>query len=104
MRIRIHWRTPRSHIGTREVALGFAALLTPSALVAFTIGFWSFAAELQWTGVFFVSSGPLAHWQVWLILAGILLACARILGSYGSSAFISQFEQNSEIHKLLSRK
>jgi hypothetical protein len=86
------------------VALGFAALLTPSALVAFTIGFWSFAAELQWTGGFFVSSGPLAHWHVWLILAGVLLGCARLLGSYGTNAFGSERDENSEIHKFLSRK
>ena len=44
-------------------ALGLAALLAPSALIAFTIAFWNIAARFHWAANFFVSTGPFSHWQ-----------------------------------------
>jgi hypothetical protein len=66
----------------RDEALALAALLTPSALIAFTIFFWNISSDLRWTTNFFVASGPFAHWQVWLGAAGALLLFARILNRY----------------------
>src|SRR5436309_1042900 len=97
MLIRIRWR--RSSVRSRqEMALALAALLTPAALVAFTICFWSFAAELQWTNGFFVNSGLFSHWQVWLILAAGQLACARLLISYSQSGTELKMESHSNFH------
>jgi len=62
------------------VALAVASLLTPCALLAFTLSFWSIAADLRWTTAFFVSTGFFSHWQVWLGGAAVLLVLARVLG------------------------
>lgn len=63
-------------------ALMVAALLTPSALVAFTMAFWIMASELRWTNEFFVSSGLLSHWQVWLLAAALLLFLSKLLNRF----------------------
>lgn len=67
-----------------RVALACAGLLTPLSLIAFTITFWSMAANLHWTTTFFVSAGFFSHWQVWLIAAAALLLGARLLNSYAN--------------------
>ena len=84
MLVRIQWSTARKHSVPRfrAEALALAALLTPSALVAFTIFFWSISSDLRWTKNFFVASGPFVHWQVWLATAVALLLCARLLNRY----------------------
>jgi hypothetical protein len=66
----------------RNEALAIAALLTPSALIAFTIFFWDISSDLRWTTNFFVLSGPFSHWQVWLASAAALLLFARLLNRY----------------------
>ncbi len=68
-----------------EVALAFASLLVPSALLAFTLALWNIAADLRWTGRFPVSTGVLSHWQVWFCMAAFFLAFARLLDWYGAS-------------------
>ena len=68
-----------------EVALAFASLLVPSALLAFTLALWNIAADLKWTGRFPVSNGVWSHWQVWFCMAALLLAFARLLDRYGAS-------------------
>ena len=83
VRIRLHRRAGREDPQQR-LALGLAALLTPSALIAFTISFWSIAAHLHWTTDFFVSSGLFSHWQAWLIAAAALFFAARVLNRYAS--------------------
>ena len=85
MVVRVRWRPPV--LGEfvhrfREAALLMAALLTPSALLAFTLAFWILASEMRWTGGFFVPSGLLSHWQVWLCAAAVLLALSRALDHY----------------------
>jgi hypothetical protein len=67
---------------SRKAALLAAALLTPSALIAFTLAFWIIAAQMRWTGDFFLPSGLLSHWQVWLCAAAVLLALSRLLDHY----------------------
>jgi hypothetical protein len=68
-----------------EVALAFASLLIPSALLAFTLALWNIAADLRWTGRFLVSTGVLSHWQVWFCVAAFLLVFARLLDRYGAA-------------------
>ena len=67
----------------REIALACAALLTPSALLAFTMAVWNIAADLRWTSRFIVPAGVLSHWQAWFCFAALLLALARLLVRYG---------------------
>jgi len=69
----------------RNEALAVAALLTPSALLAFTIFFWNISSDLRWTTNFFVASGPFSHWQFWLAAAAALLLLARLLNRYAQA-------------------
>jgi hypothetical protein len=55
----------------------------PAALLAFTLAFWRIAADLHWTGQFFISQGIFSHWQVWLVAAAVLLLCASALNRWG---------------------
>ena len=84
MLVRVRWRKPRTMQAPqfRNAALAIASLLMPSALIAFTVSFWSIAAELKWTSDFFVAAGLFSHWQVWLFAAGTLLALARLFNRY----------------------
>src|SRR5947209_19575365 len=68
-----------------KFALIAAALLTPSALVAFTLAFWSVASDLHWAGDFFLSHGLFSHWQVWICAAAVLLFLARLLDRFAST-------------------
>lgn len=79
----LFWRESRStniqSSRQRRAVLLLAALLAPSALVAFTMAFWIIAADLRWTGEFFLTSGLFSHWQVWLCTAAVLLLLSRLL-------------------------
>ena len=44
------------------------AFLTPLALMEGALGVWRLCADLGWTGNFFIGSGLLSHWQVWIAL------------------------------------
>jgi hypothetical protein len=81
MVVRICWKnSPIVSPGRqRKVVLLLAALLAPSALVAFTMAFWIVASDLRWTGEFFLTTGLFSHWQVWLCSAAILLVISRLL-------------------------
>ncbi|MFL6451457.1 MAG: hypothetical protein ACJ746_27835 [Bryobacteraceae bacterium] len=99
MVIRIRLRTRQSIVDLQsQVALAFAALFAPCALLAFTICIWSFAAELGLVGQFYVTAGIFSHWQVWLCLAAILLLGARLLGNYGAAHPELTSERNSNFH------
>lgn len=99
MVIRIRLRTRTSPDSLRsQIALASAAFLTPLALIAFTICFWSFAAEVGLTGEFYLTAGLFSHWQVWLAAAVLLAVGARLLGSYGAAKVELAAEQNSNIH------
>jgi hypothetical protein len=65
-----------------NVALAAASLLTPCALVAFTLTGWSVAADLNWTSAFFVSRGLFSHWQSWLVASSVLLLLSRFLAQH----------------------
>ena len=90
VRIRLCGRRDRGKDPQQSLALGLAALLTPSALIAFTVSFWSIAAHLRWTTDFFVSSGVFSHWQAWLIAAAVLFLAARVLNRYALREDVSQ--------------
>lgn len=84
MRVRIR-RKPRRSDSTRynTLALACAALLMPAALLAFTLAFWGVAADLHWTGEFFISRGLFSHWQVWLFTSAVLVLGASVLNRWG---------------------
>ena len=94
MVVRIRWNkswipapaTPTQIASVRldKLAVVAAALLMPSALVAFTLAFWSVASDLHWTSGFFLTSGLFSHWQVWICTAAVLLLVARLLDKYAS--------------------
>jgi hypothetical protein len=71
-------RAQRGH-----AALAIAALLSPAALMAFVLGFWRIAADLNWTDRFAIASGAFSHWQVWLGGGAFLQFCAYALNRYG---------------------
>jgi hypothetical protein len=63
--------------------LATGALLTPAALMALVLGCWRLASDLNLTGEFVIARGLFSHWQVWMVLAGILQTCASVLNRYG---------------------
>lgn len=81
MLVRVRWDKPQKRALPSKpgVALACASLLVPSALVAFTISLWAFAAELHLTANFFVSGGLFSHWQAWLLAAAVLAFAAHLL-------------------------
>jgi hypothetical protein len=81
-RIRIRWLAGTGVASLRTFALACSSLLTPCALVAFTMTFWSIAADMRWTSSFFLSDGLFSHWQMWLASAAVLLLSARVLAQY----------------------
>jgi hypothetical protein len=78
-RIRIRWEPQRVTASQQNLALAAASLLTPCALVAFTLTCWSAAADMSWTSSFFVAHGFFSHWQSWLIASVVLLLVSRVL-------------------------
>ena len=69
----------------QHVALAFAALLTPAAVMACVLALWRLAADLNLTGQFPIAQGLFSHWQVWMALATLLQFCAIILNRYGKA-------------------
>jgi hypothetical protein len=99
MVIRIRLRTRHSIVDLQsQIALALAALFAPSAVLAVTVCFWSFAAELGLIGEFYVRAGIFSHWQVWLVAAVILLLSARLLASYGTANAELATHPNSNFH------
>jgi hypothetical protein len=84
MVVRIRWNKYRVEETPqlRNAALAIASLLAPSALMAFTIAIWNLAANLHWTGDFFISSGLFSHWESWLIVAALMLVFSWLLNRY----------------------
>jgi hypothetical protein len=86
MVIRIQWRAPEvTGLAWPQLALAVGSLLAPLALLAFTVSFWAFAAELERSNAFLFSRTLFAHWQVWLVLAALLVVLGQLLGRYGAS-------------------
>lgn len=76
-------RVERKGRKNRRLALAMAAMLTPAALMACSLGMWRIAADLDWTGDFAIGSGIFSHWQVWIVSAVVLVIFSRILNRYG---------------------
>jgi hypothetical protein len=51
--------------------------------MAFVLGLWRIAADLQWTGDFAIAEGILSHWQVWIAGAFVLQLITWLLNRYG---------------------
>ncbi len=84
IRVRPEFVFTKTLARNREFASFAAAFLTPAAVMAFALGMWRLASDLNWTGEFVISSGLFSHWQVWIALAGLLETCASILNRYGA--------------------
>jgi hypothetical protein len=78
-------RIRRQAIRNRSVAATAAALLTPFSVLAFALGGWRLAADLEWAARFAIASGPLSHWQVWLAFALLLQIAAALLNRYAET-------------------
>ena len=76
-------KVERKRRKNRRVALIFASLLTPVALMTAMLGVWRLAADLRLADNFAIRNGLFSHWQVWLVSAGLLQVTARILNRYG---------------------
>ena len=76
-------RIDRKRKKNQSVALALSALLTPGALMAFSLAFWRLGADLKWTGAFAISNGIFSHWQVWMVSAVVLQLCSHFLNRYG---------------------
>lgn len=83
VRLRLGGAVGRKLARLRELALATGALLTPAALMALVLGCWRLASDLNLTGEFVISRGLFSHWQVWMVLAGVLQTCASLLNRYG---------------------
>jgi hypothetical protein len=69
----------------RHVALAFASLLTPAAVMACVLALWRLAADLNVTGQFPITDGLFSHWQVWVTVASTLQFSAILLNRYGKT-------------------
>ncbi len=88
MLVRIRLKTgpriqQREHDLTRRLALGFAALLTPAALIAAVLALWRLGADMDWAGEFAIPAGWFSHWQVWVAVAVALQVMAMKLNDWG---------------------
>lgn len=54
-------------------------LMGPGVFIAYSLTAWSLASNLDWTGPFLFSSGPLSNWLVWLGFSITLSLAASIL-------------------------
>ena len=67
----------------RRVALAFATLFAPAALMAYVLGAWRLASDLQIAGNFGIQQGIFSHWQVWMALGAAVNIAAVSLNRYG---------------------
>ena len=78
-------RVRRNHRKNQHLALGFAALLTPTAVMAIVLALWRLSDDLRANGQFPISAGVFSHWQIWLAAAAAIEFLAIILNRYGNS-------------------
>ena len=69
----------------QHIALAFAALITPGAVMTLALALWRLAADLRLTAKFPIADGIFSHWQVWLVAGLALQSCAVLLNRYGKS-------------------
>ena len=84
VRIRLTYRSAlrNTAAGNRQVALMVSSLMTPLALMAWALGCWRIAADLNWTGAFAITQGLFSHWQVWIAMAIAVQFAAFLLHRY----------------------
>lgn len=87
VRIRLPRGVPIGHKPgkNRHMALTFATLLVPGALMALVLACWRLAADLSYAQKFAIDEGPLSHWAPWAALAFALGMLAQRLNRYGRS-------------------
>ena len=88
VRIRLG-RGPRIQLNARknqQMALAFAALLQPSALMALVLAVWAIASDMKLAGDFPIHKGAFSDWRFWLCGAFGLGAFAGFLNRYGLAA------------------
>lgn len=51
--------------------------------MALVLGVWRLCSDLNLTREFAISRGLFSHWQVWMVMAGLLQTCASVLNRYG---------------------
>jgi hypothetical protein len=71
--------------GLGNLAMALAALLTPASLMALVLAVWRIAAGMKLTSSFYIASGPLSDWRLWLGAAAVLQLCSHFLNRYGKS-------------------
>ena len=76
-------RVARKRRKNRRVALAFAAILTPAAVMAAALAVWGLASGPNWASNFAIHTGLLSHWQVWLAFAVLLQTGSHLLNRYG---------------------
>lgn len=76
----------RKRRSNRRLALAFAAILTPAAVMAAALAVWGLAAGPNWVSNFAIHTGLLSHWQVWLGFAAVLQTASHLLNRYGRAA------------------
>jgi hypothetical protein len=68
----------------RQSALAVASLMTPLALMAWTLGVWRIAADMKWAGEFAITAGLFSHWQVWFAVGVAVQFAAFLLSRFAS--------------------
>lgn len=66
----------------RQAVLVVSSLMTPLAVMMWSLAFWRIAADMRWTGEFAISTGFFSHWQVWIALALAVQFAAFLLHRY----------------------
>lgn len=75
-------RVQRAGGKNRRVAQACGALLAPVALMAYVLGFWRLASDIEVVAPSGIT-GPFSHWQVAMGAGVFLTACSRMLARYG---------------------
>ena len=76
-------RVEREGRKNRRVAMAFAALLTPAAVMAVALGIWRLAEDARWASAFAIRDGLFSHWQAWFASAALLQTGSHFLNRYG---------------------
>jgi hypothetical protein len=95
MIVRVKLRKGRALVRNRrkntQLALAGSALLYPISLMAYVLGFWRLASDMNAVGEF-TMSGILSHWQVWVGMGALLHALAVLLSRYGRGEDLPNFQ------------
>ena len=57
---------------SQDITPAFGAFLSPVAAMALALGLWALCSQIALTAQFPVSTGALADWRVWFLIAGVL--------------------------------